>query len=385
MPSHSGLGSVAVTETQLVVKLLQRQPIPLGCEFTCAAGELLALVGPSGSGKTTVLRAIAGLLTASEGQIQCGGDLWFDSDSGVSLAPQARRVGLVFQNYALLPHLTVMQNVMLGVSDLSPALQIERAHDWIKRVHLDGLEQRRPGQLSGGQQQRVALARALARAARKEGGVLLLDEPFSAVDQLTRQKLRTELARLRNELDIPIVMVTHDLDEARALADRVVVLHRGQALQEGSPQTVFSRPHSAAVARLVGLTNVFSGVVTDDAEGHYLRWGERRLTIADSCGFAPGDTVRWVVPAEGVLLHRPDRPSSGDSENPVTGIVREALRLGGFTQLSLDIPGEKQPLTFQVSSHAVERNQLYPGSTASVSLLTGYIHLMPAAESGGQV
>lgn len=366
----------------LCVELHQQQPIPLDCAFTCANRELLALVGPSGSGKTTVLRAIAGLLHAATGKISCGHTTWFNSVNGVALAPQERRVGLVFQNYALLPHLTVEQNVMLGVSDLPFHAQLAHAKEWLDRVHLVGFGQRRPGQLSGGQQQRVALARALARAARNdtgtEDGVLLLDEPFSAVDQVTRRKLRTELARLRGELDIPIVMVTHDLDEARALADRVVVLHRGKALQEGPPHQVFNRPNTSATARLVGLSNVFSGVVVEEAGTPYLQWGERRLTIADSCGFKTGDAVNWVIPAEGVLLHRPDRPTQGDNENPVTGILRETLRLGGFTQISLEIPGEKQPLTFQVSSHAVERNHLQPGGAASVSLLTDYIHLMPA-------
>lgn len=371
-----------MTDARLIVRLQQQQPMPLDCEFTCAAGELVALVGPSGSGKTTVLRAIAGLLTAAHGHIQCGESRWFDSKDGLAISPQARRVGLVFQNYALLPHLTVLQNIMLGVSDLSTTLQIEQGNDWVRRVHLLGLEHRRPGQLSGGQQQRVALARALARAARKDGGgVLLLDEPFSAVDQLTRQKLRTELARLRNALDIPIVLVTHDLDEAHALADRVIVLHRGQTLQEGPPREVFKRPHTATIARLVGLANIFTGTLLEYDGICRLQWGERRLTIADSCGFRAGDTVQWTIPAEGVLLHHPDRPAGEDGENPVTGTVRETLRLGGLTQLSLGIPGEAQPLIFQVSNHVIEDRQLQPGSRLSVSLPGKHIHLMPPDEA----
>ncbi|MCF8199581.1 MAG: ABC transporter ATP-binding protein [Sulfuritalea sp.] len=367
----------------LEVELRQQTPIPLDCAFDCAPGELLALVGPSGSGKTTVLRCIAGLHSATEGSIRCGGANWFGT--GVSLPPQQRRVGFVFQNYSLLPHLSAFDNVMMALGDVSPASRAETARHWLARVHLDGLDGRRPAQLSGGQQQRVALARALARAAggpaALAGGVLLMDEPFSAVDQVTRRKLRAELARLRQELAIPIVLVTHDLDEARQLADRMVVLHRGKALQTGSPEDVLLRPCSPAVARLVGLTNLFQGTLIEGDGKTCLEWAGCRLTIADfpsgAAGWAPGEQVNWVIPPEGVLLHRPDHPSRGEAENPVTGTIIEALRMGSFTQLTLSIPGEAQPLAFQASSHTIQRNKLGPGQTASVTLLAERIHLMP--------
>jgi molybdate transport system ATP-binding protein len=357
----------------LEVQLRQTLPIPLDCAFDCAPGELVALVGPSGSGKTTVLRCIAGLNRAAQGAIRCNGATWFDDS--VSLPPQQRRVGLVFQNYSLLPHLSAIDNVMLALGDAPPAERATTARNWLARVHLQGLDERRPAQLSGGQQQRVALARALARAAT--GGVLLMDEPFSAVDQVTRRKLREELARLRQELAIPIVLVTHDLDEARQLADRMVVLHRGKALQSGTPEDVLLRPCSPAVARLVGLTNLFAGTVGIDEGKPCLDWAGRRLIIVDARGCAPGSAVSWVIPPEGVLLHRPDHPSRGEAENPVTGTITEALRMGSFTQLTLSIPQEAQPLVFQASSHTVVRNALVPGQTASVTLLAERIHLMP--------
>ena len=372
----------------LEVRLRQQRPIPLDCAFDCAQGELVALVGPSGSGKTTVLRCIAGLHRAAQGAIRSNGATWFDDR--VSLPPQQRRVGFVFQNYSLLPHLSALDNVMLALRDLPRAERAATARNWLARVHLQGLDDRRPSQLSGGQQQRVALARALARAAAgpsaMKGGVLLMDEPFSAVDQVTRRKLREELARLRRELSIPIVLVTHDLDEARQLADRMVVLHRGTALQAGTPENVLLRPRSTAVARLVGLTNLFAGTVGLDNGRPCLDWAGRRLAIAvppgdtathNSCDCAPGSVVNWVIPAEGVLLHRPDHPSRGEAENPVTGTITEALRMGSFTQLTLSIPGEAQPLVFQASSHTVLRNNLGPGQAASVTLLAERIHLMP--------
>ncbi len=361
------------TKGVLEVQLRQQTPIPLDCAFDCAPGELVALVGPSGSGKTTVLRCIAGLHRAERGAIRCGGTTWFDGE--LSLSPQQRRVGLVFQNYSLLPHLSAVGNVMLALGDVPPAERGATARNWLARVHLQGLDDRRPAQLSGGQQQRVALARALARAAA--GGVLLMDEPFSAVDQVTRRKLREELVRLRQELAIPIVLVTHDLDEARQLADRLVVLHRGKALQSGTPEDVLLRPCSPAVARLVGLTNLFAGTVGIDNGKPCLDWAGRRLAIADSRDCAPGSPVNWVIPPEGVLLHRPDHPTRGEAENPVTGTISEALRMGSFTQLTLSIPGEAQPLVFQASSHTVLRNGLGPGQAARVTLLAERIHLMP--------
>lgn len=379
---------VTAAAGSLEVSLQQRTPIPLDCAFDCAPGELLALVGPSGSGKTTVLRCIAGLHNAARGVIRCNGATWFDGK--VCLPPQQRRIGFVFQNYSLLPHLSAFDNVMLALGDVPPAGRAATARNWLARVHLEGLDGRRPSQLSGGQQQRVALARALARAASGPaagGGVLLLDEAFSAVDQVTRRKLRAELARLRRELPIPIVLVTHDLDEARQLADRMLVLHRGKALQTGTAEDVLLRPHSPAVARLVGLTNLFAGTVVIDNGRRCLDWAGRRLVIADSHGSphapsdcAPGSKVAWVIPPEGVLLHRPDHPSRGEAENPVTGTITEALRMGSFTQLTLNIPGESQPLVFQASSHTALRNGLAPGQTARVTLLATSIHLMPGEQ-----
>ena len=196
----------------LSVRLQSRAPIRLQAEFDCAPGELVALVGPSGSGKTSLLRAIAGLWSAPDvqGQIVCAGQSWLDTAAGVRTPPQQRRVGLVFQHYALFPHMDVLANVALaaGAAWSTPALTALLA-----RLGLSGLLQRRPAQLSGGQQQRVALARALVRVMPAPGqgpeaalGVLLLDEPFSAVDAPTRQTLYRELAALRQQVAVPMVL-----------------------------------------------------------------------------------------------------------------------------------------------------------------------------------
>ena len=356
----------------LHLQLRQRAPIPLEAELACAPGELLALVGPSGSGKSTILRCIAGLHAPAEGAIHCNGETWFDAAAAVNQPVQARRIGFVFQNYGLFPHLSALENVAAALGGLTLAEREARSRELLACVHLDGLERRKPAALSGGQQQRVAVARALAR----DPAVLLLDEPFSAVDQVTRRKLQQELARLRADLAIPMLLVTHDLDEARMLADRMVILHRGRTLQAGSPDEVMTRPASASIARLVGLHNLFEGTLVQDGDALKLAWLGHKLEVARIEG-RPGERVSWVIPSEGVLLHRRDRPSRGEAENPVAGTVQDCLRLGPFTQIRLLPDGGGEPLAFSVPTHVAERNDIAPGAPARVTLLAGSIHLMP--------
>jgi len=211
--------------------------------------ELLAMVGPSGAGKSTTLRIIAGLYRPSEGTVTCNGSTWLDTKRGIDLPPHQRRVGLVFQNYALFPHMTALGNVAAAMGHRPASERVSRAHELLALVHLENLEQRRPADLSGGQQQRVAVARALAR----EPAVLLLDEPFSAVDRRTRRKLHIELAELRKAVRIPIVLVTHDIDEAAGLADRMCVIDRGETLQTARPADLLVAPASARVASALDL------------------------------------------------------------------------------------------------------------------------------------
>jgi molybdate transport system ATP-binding protein len=364
----------------LSVHLRQRAPIPLEAELACAPGELLALVGPSGSGKSTILRCIAGLHAAAEGAIRCNNQTWFDAAAAVNRPVQARRIGFVFQNYGLFPHLSALENVAAALGGLTFAERTARAHELLARVHLDGLEYRKPAALSGGQQQRVAVARALAR----DPAVLLLDEPFSAVDQVTRRKLQQELARLRADLDIPMLLVTHDLDEARMLADRMVILHKGRTLQAGPPDEVMTRPQSAAIARLVGLHNLFEGTLVGAGGALKLEWLGHELDVARSEG-KPGERVSWVIPPEGVLLHRRERPSRGEAENPVSGTVQDCVRLGPFTQLRLLPEGGSEPIAFSVPTHVAERNGIAPGAAARVTLLAESIHLMPWERTGEPV
>ncbi|MGQ7791220.1 ABC transporter ATP-binding protein [Faunimonas sp. B44] len=363
----------------LDVALRQSAPIPLDAAFSCEPGEVLALVGPSGSGKSTILRAIAGTYRPTEGLVKVGRATWFDGAAGTHVPAHRRRVGMVFQSYALFPHMTALGNVTAGMGHLPPAEREARARALLDLVHLSGLEARRPGELSGGQQQRVAVARALGR----EPEVLLLDEPFSAVDKATRQRLYREIAELRRVLDMPVVLVTHDLDEATMLANRMVVLHHGRTLQAGTPEAVTHRPVSAEVARLVDMRNVFEGTVLGhdtDRGVTTIGWAETTLEAGARPELAVGTRLSWVVPDGFVVLHRRDRPSRGERENPVAGTVDSLLPIGQTAHVTLrpaHAPG--LPLHFSVPLHVARRNGLAPGVPATVSLLGSGIHLMPAA------
>jgi molybdate transport system ATP-binding protein len=217
--------------------------------FSIAPRELVALVGPSGSGKTTLLRCIAGLYRPAGEFIACDGQVWLDSQRGIFIPPQRRPVGLVFQHYALFPHMTALGNVMCALGGLAKAERREKASHFLHAVGLGGHQDRRPALLSGGQQQRVALARAMAR----EPVVLLLDEPFSAVDRRTRRGLQAQIAGLQTAIDSAIVLVTHDLTDAAAIADRVLVMNAGRIVMDGSPDRVLSEPAGSEVAGLLDL------------------------------------------------------------------------------------------------------------------------------------
>lgn len=360
----------------LTVRLKQAAPIPLDVDLDCRPGEVIALVGPSGSGKSTALRCVAGLyLPGPDSEVRCGQQTWFNGRTSVNLTPQERGVGLVFQNYALFPHMTAQENVKAAMGHRPRSEWSGRARELLAKVHLDGLEDRKPHQLSGGQQQRVAVARALARDPK----VLLLDEPFSAVDRATRQRLYVELAELRRELEMPTVIVTHDLEEASILADRLSILHRGRTLQTGVPIEVKAKPATVAVARLIDMRNIFHGRVSghEGTDKIFITWEGRTLTAAFRAEFDPGTDVCWCVPSSHILLHRRDRPSMGERENPVSGVLRDVLALGEMVRLTVVVGSSGATLSFSVPTHVARRNRLQADEEVSLSLLAEGIHLMP--------
>jgi len=337
----------------------------------------IGIFGKGGSGKTTVLRCIAGLFKASEGLIKCQEQIWFDHNNNISMSPQQRHVGMVFQNYALFPHLSVQQNIEIGMKG-NNGFSI---NDLLTMVNLQGLEDRKPKTLSGGQQQRVALARALAR----EPEVLLLDEPFSAVDQVTRRKLRLELLELIRKLKIPIILVTHDLDEAAMLGDKLCVIHNGTSLQTGLPDEVIRSPETALVARLMDVRNIFEGeLIKQDktANTSLISWAGFQFEAPYQRSFSSASKINWCIPADKVLLHRRVNPSKGVNENPITGQLVELVTVSGISNVIIAIG--KIKLHMDLPPHVVERNALEVGQDISMSLLKDAIHLMDHSHSSSR-
>ena len=233
-------------------------PLALDVGLRVETGECLALAGPSGAGKTSVLRMAAGLARPAHGRVECAGELWLDTERGIALAPDRRRVGMLFQDYALFPNLDAWRNVAYGMADLARAERRERAHALLERFGLSHRAGARVTTLSGGERQRVALARALARRPR----ALLLDEPLSALDSRTRANAGRELAALLADAAVPAILVTHDFEEAAMLADRIAVMDAGRVIQTGGAGELTARPASAFVADLTG-----SVVLSGDAHG----------------------------------------------------------------------------------------------------------------------
>jgi molybdate transport system ATP-binding protein len=357
------------------VNIRQTGPIPLDIDLACQQGEILVIVGPSGSGKTTLLRSIAGLYAPGSGKIICGSSTWLDTGKKINIDLQGRRVGMVFQNYALFPHLNALQNITIAMGHLAKELRVNRGQELLEMVHMMGMAQRYPSQLSGGQQQRIALARALAR----DPDVLLLDEPFSAVDQQTRRKLVRELVQLHAQIKIPVIHVTHDLNEAKRVADRICIIHHGKSLQIDMPDVIMTKPISAEVAYQTGHYNIFTAKVMDhDSEKNktYIQWKSYILESFYRPDIPKGTEVDWMIPAENLILQRRDRPSKGDRENPVTGTIEEFYPLGESSSVTIAIRGSEELLHMAVPTHVAKRNGLDKGGAVTVSLLAEGIHLM---------
>ena len=363
----------------LQVQLQSQDPVYLDMAFECQNGQLLALVGPSGSGKTSALRAIAGLLPVASGKIVIGNNTWLDTDKKVCVSSTQRSVGMVFQNYALFPHLTAYQNIQLA---LPKHLSYEYVESLLRDMGLIDLQKRYPHELSGGQRQRVALARAFARQPQ----VLLLDEAFSAVDHPTRKILYEELIKLRQRIEIPIVMVTHDLREARLLSDNMCILDQGKSLQQATPAHIFSSPRNERVAQLVGLSDIFSGTFfkkehLESQQGlqtAHLQWGQGIHSVVleiNDKGRLPNHTeVKWVISGEYVDLSLTKKLEV----NSFAASVSKILQLGDVSSLtlSLELPFS-QMMHLEINTRMVRDLALVEGKTIYLSLDPAGIHIMP--------
>ena len=366
----------------LAITLAQQAPMRLHGGLRCAPGQLVALVGPSGAGKSSLLRAVAGLMRPEHGRIALGDAVWSDSGTGVFVPPQHRRVGMVFQDYALMPHLSALDNVALPLRN---ADRLQQARQMLQRVGLSDEQMlRRPSALSGGQQQRVAVARALVR----QPSVLLLDEPFSAVDQMTRQSLYALLADLREDIAVPMLLVTHDLQEARLLADELVVMADGEVLQQGSAQAIHNAPRNAKVADVVGIANRFTGVWRgpdgSSPAGHgWLEWthhgASRRLCVTDKGRIQAGQAVNWVIPGSGLRLLTGGVGAAAvgdyDSALGVHATVQSVRHLGDVWLVKLRDTTLQAP--FQLQLTGAEWQDLQVGQAVVLELNRRAIHIMP--------
>jgi len=366
---------VSMNDESSYIRLQQAGPIPLDVDFSCRKGEILVLVGPSGSGKTTTLRCIAGLYQPATGKIICDGKTWYDTDLKINIPIQQRAVGMVFQHYALFPHLSIRDNIAIAVAVKNSADTRSRVTNLINLMHLDGLEERYPHKLSGGQQQRVALARALAR----DPDILLLDEPFSALDQQIRRHLVRELVQLRNQINVPIIHVTHNLNEARRIADAIGIIDNGQILQIGAPNAVMNSPVNARVAGLLGHDNIFTGAIhaQDQQNGiTWITWYQHIFASRYQAGFTANEIVDWMIPSASVTLSHATDDQTTARNNLVEGRITEYVQLGEGSIAMIMIDGTEQELSMNVSTQYGRAEGLAAGARVKITLLSDSIHLM---------
>ena len=371
----------------LDVTLVKRLPgFTLDVAWTAGDG-VASLFGPSGAGKTLTLQCLAGLLRPDAGRIVLNETVFFDSARGIDLPPQARRVGYVFQGYALFPHLTVADNVAFGLRDRPRAERRERAARVIARLGLSGFEQRYPRELSGGQQQRVALARALAIDPK----LLLLDEPLSALDQPLRRALRDELRAVLADLGTAAVVVTHDFAEAYRMGDRIVVYDGGRVIQSAPRSELLWQPASETVARIMGIRNILHGVVIKALPDRIqLRWRGLVLEAVNSPTRAylppPDAPIAFFIRPEYVRLIRKDRgaPDPGHHMNLMSGRVVAEADFGTTVALMirLDEPGPpaqgEHDLEVEVPHLVYEILEIDRDRRWEFSIHRGSIHVLPA-------
>jgi molybdate transport system ATP-binding protein len=341
--------------------------IELRVTLEVAGGETVALAGPSGSGKTTILRLIAGLARPDRGRVVCAGEAWLDSARGLSLAPERRNCGYLFQEYALFPHLRIWENVAYGMSAVPRRARYQRARELLSRFGIEALADARPAALSGGERQRVALARALARRPQ----VLLLDEPLSALDTRTRSGASRQLAAMLAEADVPALLVTHDFEEAALLADRVAVIDRGRIVQSGPAADLAASPRSAFVADFTGAA-VLHGEARRSAGGLTLVALDGGGSVA-STDAAQGRVAASVFPWE-IALEPAASEQHGSARNRLAAEVVSVTRIGNRVRVGLATP---QPLAAEVTEAAVSDLALEPGRVVTATWKATATRLTP--------
>jgi len=318
-------------------------------DLDIADNSFVTLLGPSGCGKTTTLRLVAGYIVPDKGTIEVDGKVL--SSPGAVIPPEARGMGMVFQNYAVWPHKTVFENVVFGLKlrRLAAAAAKKRVEETLALVNLSGLEGRYPNELSGGQQQRVALARSLV----VEPSILLLDEPLSNLDAKLRERMRTELKELQRRTGITFVYVTHDQAEALALSDHVAVISGGRLQQYGTPLDVYAHPANRMVADFMGLVNLVPGKVGDVVNGRgRVVAGELALDVAALDGLKPGEAVDVAIRPENVRLTALASEASGQrGDSKVRAKITNHVFLGNISEYYATLPGGQ---VLRVQTHPLQ-------------------------------
>jgi molybdate transport system ATP-binding protein len=341
--------------------------------------ELVVLFGPSGSGKSLTLSAIAGLLRPAAGRIELPGDVVaFDAEAGIQIPPQDRNLGYLVQDLALFPHMSVEDNIAFAISGWPGDARSERVRHLVEMFGLSGLESRRPGEVSGGQQQRVALARALAA----EPSLLLLDEPFTALDAAIRTKLRREVSDLLRRLALTVLFVTHDLAEAYSVADRIVVYDGGRVLQRGTREDVIRRPASRRVAELTEVANIIPGTVQAYSEGVAVvqtPWFIAR--VRDEAAIVRGDVFLCIRP-EHIIVLREGHEARDYADTVVeTEIINEEATAAShrlFMRTVGDATAEPYVFEVEVPAHPYEVLGIASKRQWGVVLSPDWMSLVPA-------
>jgi len=334
--------------------------------------SLTVLFGPSGAGKSTALRCLAGLEKPESGIIRFGDEIWFDAERNIFLPPQQRRIGYLFQDYALFPHMTVKQNIAYGLGNLGAAARRQRIEEITALLKLAGLEHRYPRQLSGGQQQRVALARVLVCQPR----LLLLDEPLSALDAPTREQLRRQLRHWLVELRISALLVTHDRIEALALGDHLALFDGGRVCQSGPVQQVFSAPADLNVARIVGVDTIEQGRIVKVADGlATIEVGQKQLVAVAPPSNNDGiDAQVYVcIHAEDVTLETGAAPPHSSARNHLAGRIRSLDREGPIVRVNIDCGF---PLKALITNQSCQNMGLQEQSEVVALIKATAIHLI---------
>ncbi len=338
-------------------------------EFELGA-EMAVLFGASGAGKSLTLRTLAGLVKPNEGTIHLNGHAIFDSEGEIDLAPQDRHIGYVPQHYALFPHKSIAKNIAFGLHDVSNSERDARVAELLTRMRLEPLADRKPGEVSGGQQQRTALARALAR----RPNMLLMDEPFAAVEEDLRAHLRQELLRIQKDFGIPVLLVTHSRAEAYALAERLIVLSEGRVVQSGDRDDIFRRPRTPTVARLMGMTNILQATVIGSSESELTAdWGAYRLTIASPDLRASGDPLTLGVRPEEIRIAADGVDRVLDNHFPARLVKDEPQGADHLLQFETN----NQLLDVRVSHPAFMRLELATDQKRVLALDPEAIHIVP--------